>query len=55
MPCPLKFTKPSCECSLFIAGVEEICQEVVYVNIWVVLVTLRADVCVSFSRSLFSS
>lgn len=46
MPCPPKFTKPSCECNLFIAGVEEICTEIVFVNRWVFLVTLSEAVCV---------
>lgn len=54
MPCPLKFTKPACEYSLFIAEVEEIHKEIVSFNMRVFLVTLNEDVCVCFSkRSIF--
>lgn len=54
MPRPLKFTKPSCKWSLFIAEVEETCNETVSFNMWVFLVTLSEGGCVSFSkRSIF--
>lgn len=39
VPYPLQFTKPSCECSLFTAEVEEICEETVAVNMQVFLAT----------------
>jgi len=50
MPCPLKFTKPSCKCSLFIAEAEEICNEIVSFNMRVFLVSSSEGVCVCFSK-----
>lgn len=50
VPYPLQFTKPSCECSLFTAEVEEICEETVAVNMRVFLATLSEGVCVCYSR-----
>lgn len=50
MPHPLRFTKSSCECSLFIAGVEEICKEVVSACMQVCLVILSNGACVCFSK-----
>lgn len=50
MPHPLQFTKPSCECSLFVAEVEEICKEMVAVNMRVFLATLSEGICVCYSR-----
>lgn len=50
VPHPLEFTKPSCECSLFIVEVEKICKETVAVNTRVFLGTLSEGVCVCYSR-----
>lgn len=53
VPHPLPFTKPSCECSLFIAEVEEISKEMVAVNMRVFLATWSEGVHVCYRRKNF--